>query len=62
MIVYTKWATLSASEVIKTLQSSTTNGLDEASVIKNRKLFGKNTTTEGERSHLLIEIFSGHNV
>lgn len=56
-MVYSKWATLSANEVIKTLQSSAINGLDAASVIKNCKVFGKNIITDGERSHFLIEIW-----
>jgi hypothetical protein len=52
MIVYTKWSTLSATEVIKMLQSSEKNGLDAATVSKNGKLYGKNSISGGERNHI----------
>jgi Mg2+-importing ATPase len=56
MNFYSKWATISAAGAVQELQSSSTNGLNVATITINLKKYGKNSTSIGKRSHFLIEI------
>ena len=56
MNFYAKWATISAAGAVQELQSSSANGLNVATVTINLKKYGKNSTSNGKRTHFLIEI------